>query len=74
MTAVQGGPRCLAYGGRYPVQGELPTDEVYVHESKTKDTELGLTSRKDLALQVLDNVISTRWRVLPREQCQGTQR
>jgi hypothetical protein len=26
----------------------------------------------DLGLQVLDNVIMTRWKVLPREQCQGT--
>jgi exportin-1 len=25
----------------------------------------------DLGLQVLDNVIQTRWKVLPREQCQG---
>lgn len=25
----------------------------------------------DLALQVLDDVIMTRWKVLPREQCQG---
>jgi hypothetical protein len=25
----------------------------------------------DIALQVLDNVIMTRWKVLPREQCQG---
>lgn len=33
--------------------------------------EYRLTSRKDLALQVLDNVIMTRWKVLPREQCQG---
>lgn len=64
----------MAYGGRHPVQGELPTDEVYVHEGKTKRAESGLMSRKDLALQVLDNVISTRWRVLPREQCQGTKR
>lgn len=24
-----------------------------------------------LGLQVLDNVIQTRWKVLPREQCQG---
>ena len=24
-----------------------------------------------LGLQVLDNVILTRWKVLPREQCQG---
>ena len=39
-----------------------------------KHAGLGLTGRKDLALQVLDGVISTRWRVLPREQCQGTQR
>lgn len=64
----------MAYGGRHPVQGELPTDEVYVHEGKTKHAESGLMSRKDLALQVLDNVISTRWRVLPREQCQGMER
>lgn len=64
----------MAHGGRHPVQGGLSTDEVYVHESKTKHAEWGLTGRKDLALQVLDNVISTRWRVLPREQCQGTQR
>jgi len=26
---------------------------------------------KYLGLQVLDNVIMTRWKVLPREQCQG---
>lgn len=25
----------------------------------------------DLGLQVLDNVILTRWKVLPKEQCQG---
>lgn len=25
----------MAYGGRHPVQGELPTDEVYVHGSKS---------------------------------------
>lgn len=25
----------------------------------------------DIALQVLDNVIMTRWKVLPRDQCQG---
>lgn len=25
----------------------------------------------DLALQVLDDVIMTRWKVLPREQCLG---
>lgn len=62
----------MAYGGRHPIQGDLSTDEVCVHGSKTKHVELRLTRRKDLALQVLDNVISTRWRVLPREQCQGT--
>ena len=27
---------------------------------------------KYLGLQVLDNVIMTRWKVLPREQCLGT--
>jgi exportin-1 len=26
---------------------------------------------KFLALQVLENVITTRWKVLPRDQCQG---
>ena len=26
---------------------------------------------KFLALQVLDNVIMTRWKVIPRDQCQG---
>lgn len=31
-----------------------------------------LTYRQDLGLQVLDNVIMTRWKVLPREQCQGS--
>lgn len=25
----------------------------------------------DLGLQVLDEVIMTRWKVLPRDQCQG---
>ena len=27
---------------------------------------------KFLALQVLDHVIMTRWKVLPRDQCQGS--
>lgn len=31
-----------------------------------------LTLSVDLCLQVLDDVINTRWKVLPREQCQGT--
>ncbi|KAI1914616.1 Karyopherin transporter [Ophidiomyces ophidiicola] len=30
-----------------------------------------LTLYLDLALQVLDDVIMTRWKVLPRDQCQG---
>lgn len=25
----------------------------------------------DLGLQILDSVIMTRWKILPREQCQG---
>ena len=29
-------------------------------------------SSTDLGLQVLDQVINTRWKVLPRDQCQGT--
>ena len=36
-------------------------------------TELGTQADfpVDLGLQVLDNVIMTRWKVLPRDQCQG---
>jgi exportin-1 len=30
-----------------------------------------LTKNLDIALQVLDDVIMTRWKVLPRDQCQG---
>ena len=33
--------------------------------------ELLLTTATDLGLQVLDSVIMTRWKVLPRDQCQG---
>jgi hypothetical protein len=33
--------------------------------------ELSLLTRVDIGLQVLDNVIMTKWKVLPREQCQG---
>lgn len=32
---------------------------------------MALLTEPDIALQVLDNVIMTRWKVLPREQCQG---
>lgn len=35
-----------------------------------KESNMVLTFT-DLALQVLDDVIMTRWRVLPREQCLG---
>lgn len=31
----------------------------------------GMLTMLDLALQVLDDVIMTRWKVLPREQCLG---
>jgi hypothetical protein len=31
----------------------------------------GANTRLDIGLQILDNVIMTRWRILPREQCQG---
>ena len=30
-----------------------------------------LTGILDIGLQVLDNVIVTKWKVLPRDQCQG---
>ena len=30
-----------------------------------------LTRLLDIGLQVLDNVIITKWKVLPRDQCQG---
>lgn len=32
----------------------------------------GFLTLLDIGLQVLDNVIMTKWKVLPREQCQGT--
>ncbi|KLU91186.1 exportin-1 [Magnaporthiopsis poae ATCC 64411] len=34
-------------------------------------SEATYSQTKFLGLQILDNVISTRWKVLPREQCQG---
>lgn len=65
----------MAHGGRHPFPGQLPPNEVYVpaisaepHSSRAGHLA---NERLDLALQVLDNVIMTRWKVLPREQCQG---
>ena len=35
LVPVQGGPRCLAHGRRHSLQGNLPTDEMYVPGRKT---------------------------------------
>jgi hypothetical protein len=65
----------VADGRRYPLESRIPSDEVYVQpwlrsrRGKTQDAEFWL----DLGLQVLDSVIMTRWKVLPRDQCQGKQ-
>lgn len=44
---------------------------VPVTETRYKRCEVNSFMVIDLGLQVLDEVIMTRWKVLPRDQCQG---
>jgi hypothetical protein len=67
---VQGGPRCMATGRSDTTWGNISPDEMSVHLPVSLKSSWWKT---DLGLQVLDNVIMTRWKVLPREQCQGMQ-
>jgi hypothetical protein len=59
--------------GRSPSQGViLPTDEVYVLALFLLKILALLTDRwLVLGLQVLDNVIMTRWKILPRDHATG---
>lgn len=62
----------MAYGGQDPFGCTISSDQVYVGIlAKLFDVCGGANTTIDLGLQVLDNVIMTRWKVLPREQCQG---
>lgn len=62
----------MAYGGQDSFGCTISSDQVYVGIlAKLFDVCGGANTTIDLGLQVLDNVIMTRWKVLPREQCQG---
>ena len=55
--------------GRQDLAGShLYTNEVY---GPLLSFQFHWLTLLDLGLQVLDDVISTRWKVLPRDQCQG---
>ncbi|KAE9978005.1 hypothetical protein EG328_007221 [Venturia inaequalis] len=51
----------------------LLVDKILEHASypQTKCKSTPTQGSNNIGLQVLDNVINTRWRVLPRDQCQG---
>ncbi|MCJ1361678.1 Karyopherin transporter [Acarospora aff. strigata] len=59
----------------YEGRGDVVSSRTSGSGSPTNALPLAKTSaaddEPDLGLQVLDNVIMTRWKVLPREQCQG---
>lgn len=67
---VQAESRCLGHRGQYSPRSIVSSDKMYAHPSSSRDSGSMLTAA-DLALQVLDDVIMTRWKVLPRDQCQG---
>ena len=69
---VQRKSRLLAASRQDPFRVNLSPNQVYGEVQTTLD-RAKLTNRPaDLGLQVLDNVIMTRWKVLPREQCLGS--
>ena len=73
---VQRGSRRLVDGRQDPVRCEASPDKMCVQCAGAGGGGLsrlggGANVVADLGLQVLDNVIMTRWKVLPREQCQG---
>jgi len=63
----------MAYGRRYSIEGDVSADKMYFKPSIYDISSGAEVADKyiDLGLQVLDNVIMTRWKVLPRDQCQG---
>lgn len=69
LDLVQGESRCLVTGRSDPSKCYISSDEMLVILILVEpDADIP----SDLGLQVLDNVIMTRWKVLPREQCQGS--
>ncbi len=61
----------MAVGRQDLARCYIPSDKVFVYSiSGCVDADIA-DKWIDLGLQVLDNVIMTRWKVLPKEQCQG---
>ena len=60
----------MATGGQDIAGSYVPADQMFVSFAVQLHGNIMLTNI-DLGLQVLDGVIMTRWKVLPREQCQG---
>lgn len=59
----------MAVGGQDPTGVVVHPDQVFVPNGFPY--ALFKLMCIDIGLQVLDNVIMTKWKVLPREQCQG---
>ena len=58
---------CLMRNTHRPSVRDAQADDASASASR-----LETDNKADLGLQVLDNVIVTIWKVLPREQCQGS--
>jgi hypothetical protein len=81
FLSVQAKPRCLGHRRQHSPGGYIPPDQMWVDirypiilrrpYRREKFLMDMLTKILDIALQVLDDVIMTRWKVLPRDQCQG---
>lgn len=63
----------MAARGQDTVGGSIPSNQVYdmPHIRDMTILRMSLLTEADLGMQVLDSVIMTRWKVLPRDQCMG---
>lgn len=68
VPIVQREPRCMVIGGQDPTGVIVHSNQMFVPQLFRV---LSMLIRVDIGLQVLDSVIMTKWKVLPREQCQG---
>lgn len=57
---------------RFSLMPSTPKRNVRIPQGTQQQCLVAYTDiNPDLGLQVLDSVITTRWKVLPRDQCQG---
>ena len=61
----------MALGRQDFPTGFISTDQMYAWLLKNDGGMFWELTGLDIGLQVLDSVIMTKWKILPREQCQG---